>query len=203
MRSRAALLVPILILFMWIIAGCSSTDEMSPTQPDTAIAPEANFLTPETLQAAREKPGDVMPLMAPILPSWTLVAQTALDAIRVCDEETYWDTWTQFVEWAKYKDFKVGWLEDIPDNPDPNAYYFYLFMDVPVRQPGQYTIVEPQTEWISDAADRIITALEDPYSIINWSYDDDEWVYRYQFDYPVGNTYHHVEISKVHMYWME
>lgn len=132
------------------------------------------------------------------LPAPLTVASMAAGAINAINTGTTWPVLTSFIHFnGGFWGFQVSWLEDIPEDPNPNAYYCNYYLDTRLPNPPVPEYVDPYSSAVYDSAVRIVNALASPETCINRSYrSGGAWIYEYGFDYPQSTWYRHVVLSR-------
>ena len=204
MYHRKNLCLLSVLLGLLVLAGCTSdeTTLLEPNQPVDSTDLYADFssvMQDHGLQYPTIQPGDKYVPLPPIL----LFASQAAGAQNAVITGATWAPLTTFVIAKQgYIGYEVGWLEDIPEELDPNAVYTYHFSDYPENNPKKPENVDPFVEPIEDTIDRVSDILlNHPELATEREYfSDDTWLYVYKFKYPVRNTYRIFRMSKVRMY---
>jgi hypothetical protein len=144
-----------------------------------------------------ESAGKIVPLPAPLT-----VATMAAGAMYAVDHGNTWGPLTTFVHFnGAFWGYQVSWLEDIPEDPDPNAFYCNYYLDTPVINPPQPEYVAPYSPPIYDSAVRIVAALGNPSSCVNRYYSaGGPVIYDYAFDYPYAGGYRRAEFLRFRLY---
>lgn len=146
---------------------------------------------------AGESGEKIVPLPAPLI-----VATMAAGAMYAVDHGNTFEPLTTFVHFnGAFWGYQVSWLEDIPEESDPNAFYCNYYLDTPVINPPQPVYVAPYSPPIYDSAVRIVGALADPKSCINRHYSaGGHVIYDYVFDYPYAGVYRRAEFLRFRLY---
>ena len=198
-----------ILLTLLVFAGCSSDEESSLLQPSQpAISTDASSDTFADINSVLQDHGVRLPTLqsgekyVPLPPILLFAAQAAA-AKEAVTSGTWWDPLTTFVIGKRnFFGYEVAWLEDIPEEPDPNAHYCYYFSDVPAGDPRKPEEVDPLVDAIDDTVERVSDILiNHPELAFDRTYlSDDTWLYVYTFKYPVRNTTHIFRMWKCRLY---
>ena len=197
------------LLGLLVFAGCTSdeTSLLEPNQPavandlytDNLYTDFDNIMQDHGLQVPTPQSGEkYIPVPSPLL-----FASQAAGARGAAINGTSWDPYTAFVIAKQgYIGYEISWLEDIPEDPDPNAYYWYYFSDVPEKNPKKPLEVDPFVEPIDVTIDRVSDILINHPELATERVhvSDDTWLYVYTFKYPVRNSIHIFRMFKVRLY---
>jgi hypothetical protein len=204
-RHMKACLFSILLALL-VFGGCSSDQQTTLLEPgeSTSIdvyADISKVLGRYGVEVSEMTSGDkYVPIPSPLL-----FASMAASARSAVANETYWSELTNFVTGVQqYFGYEVGWLIDIPDDPDPNAFYCYYFADYPVGTPNNPQVVDPYTDAIDDTIDRVADVIINHPELATERYylSNGTWLFSYRFKYPVDDGYNYFTMYKVRLYFM-
>lgn len=206
MSHRTKFCLVSLLLGLLAFAGCTSDETalLEPSQSSDSTDLYTNLYA--DVSQVMQDHGVSLPTVLPgekytPLPSLMLVANAASAAKDAITNATYWEPLTTFVTGVKkYEGYEIGWLENVPEDPDPDSFNCYYFMDIPENNPRRPTEVDPYTDAIDDTLDRVTDILTNhPELATDRVYvSDGVFAYYYEFTYPVGDSFNNFKMYMVY-----